>query len=45
MENVNYADLRGVYHKEDYQEKAHFHSETHINLESTDVKKTCKNDS
>ena len=34
------ADLRGVYEKKDYQEKPYFHSETHINLESTDVKKT-----
>ena len=46
MEQVKCADLRGVYEKTDYQEKAYFQSETHINLESTDVKKnTCKNDS
>ena len=39
MEQVKCADLRGVKEKKDYQEKAYFHSETHINLESTDVKK------
>ena len=40
MEQVKCADLRGVYEKKDYQEKAYFQSETHINLESTGVKKT-----